>query len=462
MDSRDLIRDKQDQNVLIDSHSIDRTLGASNGKARKILQYQSHDSFSYVRSPFSTSHELLSKIEEYEIEPVSDGPVDWLTYAETRSTFRYTDEMIEAKQRRLEDDDYSLPKDQLQVVAVCRSLNELPFESNDWILVTDSDALLRSRFALESEFAEGTDTQLNIMSLEETAEFLGLFMRYRNDFRYYPEEMNGGSMGLDFTVWCWTLPSIIIPHMGGIDGLGARLENLVIGVDELGYQYYSGSDNSTNMKTRYHFDHIISLVTGVLDSLAIHTRDKYELDIENKQTSIRTGGRLFSEIRELNEDLWSHIEKNHHFVELIYVFRPLIIHRDGVMGGVQESIGGSSAWTSHYVGLDDLNEEDQEEFEKYYHHLDDELLDYDPLTKWGLICRNETMERLPEKHQLIEPYQFIKTALRTLAEFVDEYLRILGFDNRLDRKIEEADSDPVALHIHQRSNIQKYMMSPLM
>lgn len=61
--------------------------------------------------------------------------------------------------------------------------------------------------------------------------------------------MNGGSMEYDLTVWCWTLPSIIIPYMDGIKGLGERLENLIIGIDELGYQYYSGSDNSTNMKT---------------------------------------------------------------------------------------------------------------------------------------------------------------------------------------------------------------------
>lgn len=72
------------------------------------------------------------------------------------------------------------------------------------------------------------------------------------------------------------------------------------------------------------------------------------------------------------------------------------------------------------------------------------------------------MERLPEKHQLIEPYQFIKTALRTLMEFVDEYLNILGYENRLNRQIEETDTEPTALHIYQRDNIQKHMMSPLM
>jgi len=119
-----------------------------------------------------------------EIEVISNEPVDLLTYADTQSTFRYTDEMIEEKQKRLEDGGHVLSKNELQIVAVCRSLKELPFESSNGIYVTEKDAILRSRLALESEFAEGSETQLNIMSLDEAAEFLGLFMRYRDEFEF--------------------------------------------------------------------------------------------------------------------------------------------------------------------------------------------------------------------------------------------------------------------------------------
>ena len=72
------------------------------------------------------------------------------------------------------------------------------------------------------------------------------------------------------------------------------------------------------------------------------------------------------------------------------------------------------------------------------------------------------MEQLPEEHQLIEPYQFIKTSLQTLTEFVDIYLDILGYENRPNRQVEETDTEPTALYIDQRENIQEYMMSPLM
>lgn len=418
--------------------------------------------FTYLRSPFDTSHELLSTVEEYEIEYIPDKPVNLLKYAETQSTFRYTDEMIEGKQNRLEDESHSLSKNELQIIAVRRSLNDLAFEDINGIFITDNSVVLKSRWALESEFAEGSGTQLNIMSLDEAAEFLGLFMRYRDDFRIFPDEMDGGSVKYDFTIWCWSLPSIIVPHLVGVDGLGSRLHQLVIGIDNLGYQYYSGSDNPSNIKIKYHFNHMISLITGVFDSLAIHTRDMYELDIEKKQTTIRTGEELFSQLREINEDLWRFIEKNHHFVELIYVLRPLIIHRDGVMGGIQGSIENNSSWTSHYVGLDDMIDDDRSEFEKFYRQLNDELLEYDPLTKWGLICNDDTMERLPEKHQLVEPYQFVKTALRTLVEFVDEYLNILGYENHLNRQVEDANTEPMALYTYQRDNIEEYMMSPLM
>ena len=462
MDSRDLIRDEQDLTVLIDSQSIDNVFDAGNDKAKKILYYQQHDSFTFLRSPFDTSYELLSTVEEYEIESIPDEVVNLITYANTQSVFRYTDETIERKQNRLENDGYSLSENELRVVAVCRSLNDSLFNDSSSLFITENDTILKARLALESEFDDGNEVQLNIMSLEEAAEFLGLFMRYRDKFVFYPEEMNGGSMQYDFTAWCWTLSSIIVPHMGGIDGLGARLENLIIGVDELGYQYYMGCDNSTNMKMRYHFDHIVSLITGVFDSLAIHTRDEYDLDIENKRTTIRTGDDLFGKIREIDEELWHYIEENHHFVELIYALRPLIIHRDGVMGNVQEIVVDGSSWSSLYIALNDMEEEYRDEFETYYRHLDDELLDYDPLTKWGLICADDTMERLPEKHQLIEPYQFIKTALRTLLEFVDGYLEMLGCENNLNGEINETDTNPTALYIHQRDNVKRYMMSPLM
>lgn len=462
MDSRSLIGGEQNPNVLIDSESVDNALRDSNDSARRILHYQHHDAFSYLRSPFDTPHELLSTVEEYEFKRVSDQPVDLLAYADTQSAFRYTKEMIEAKQNRLENDGYSLSEDELQVVAVCRSFNDLPLEDSNGILITDNDTILKNRLAVESEFSGESKTQLNIISLDEAKELLGLFMRYHDDFRIYPDEMNGGSIKYEFTTWCWSLSNILVPHLEGIDGLVNRLHQLIIGIDELGFQYYSGSDNSSNMKTEYHFGHVISLITGIFDSLVIHTRDMYDLDIEKKQTSIRTGEKLFGQLRDIDKDIWDFTHNNHHFVELIYVLRPLVIHRDGVMGGTQGGIEDNSTWTSHYVGLNDLADEDRDEFEKYYQHLDDELLDYDPLTRWGLICYDDTMDRLPEEHQLIEPYQFVKTALRTLLEFIDNYLDILGYENSLNRQVEETDTAPTAQHIYHRNYIQRYMMSPLM
>ena len=64
MDSRDLIRGEQNLNVLIDSSSMDNALDDLNDKT-KTLHYQRHESFSYLRFPFDTPHEILSKVEEY-------------------------------------------------------------------------------------------------------------------------------------------------------------------------------------------------------------------------------------------------------------------------------------------------------------------------------------------------------------------------------------------------------------
>ena len=378
-------------------------------------------------------------------------------------SFLYTDEKLETIQNRLLEIDVSLTKDELRVVAVRASLNENRFDGDRDILLTENRNILKNRRALESEVVDYRDVRLNIMSLEEAAEFLGLFMRYRDEYRYFPktEKDIGYSEGFELTHWCWCLSDLIVSHTTNIDGISTRLENLIVGLDELGYQYYRGTGNHTNIYTRYHFDHCVSLITGIFDSLALHTRDKYGIELRDDKTNIRTGEPLFKELRKKNEKLWEYIESNHPFVELIYVIRPLVIHKEGVMlrgPGYRYSEGDQyKNWESHVINMGELREKPRTDFSKYYEQLDDELLNYDPITKWGLICTNDTANRLPETTQDIEPYQFMKTAIRRLIKYTDKYLKILGEENR-----QEMLSNQYPDRYTHLMNIKQYMMTPLL
>jgi hypothetical protein len=68
MDSRELITGDDELHILADTESIDKTLSASNSNVEKILRYQQHDLFTFLRTPADSSHNLLTNIEQYIIE----------------------------------------------------------------------------------------------------------------------------------------------------------------------------------------------------------------------------------------------------------------------------------------------------------------------------------------------------------------------------------------------------------
>jgi hypothetical protein len=463
MDSREIITGDDDLHILIDTQSIDEALTEPNRSAEKILRYQLHDFFNFLRTPADSSHNLLADIEEYSIEEIPDQMGSILQWTDFRGSFLYTDEKLEIIQNRLSGADITLTKGELRTVAVRASLNRNELDGGRDVLLTNNTDVLESRRNLESIAVDRQGVRLNIMCPEEAAEFLGLFMRYRDEFRYFPNTGSdiSYSEGFDLTSWCWDLSALLVPHSSNISGINPRLHGLILGLDELGYQYYMGTENHTNIRTRYHFDHCISLITGVFDSLAQHTRDKYDLTIRDIRTNIRTGYPLLKKLRESNSKLREYIIRNHRFVELIYVIRPLIVHKDGVMTqgpGFEHSGGGQGRpWKSHCIDLRGMGEKNRTEFLKYYTQLDDERLEYDPLTQWGIFCTSESVDELDEDALYIEPYQFVKNSVIMLLSYLDGFLEALGRENRHGSLAKEQPE-----YYSKLMNIQQYMMSPLL
>ena len=84
----------------------------------------------------------------------------------------------------------------------------------------------------------------------------------------------------------------------------------------------------------YHFNYFIILISGIFDSLAIKTKNKYGLSfINDKQPSTtslnKNAGKYFLKaLREKEPKLHIHRSEFAYFINLIYEFRELLIHRE--------------------------------------------------------------------------------------------------------------------------------------
>jgi len=117
------------------------------------------------------------------------------------------------------------------------------------------------------------------------------------------------------------------------------------------------------------------------------------------------------------------------YINLIYVLRPLVVHR----GGYQDSLleDADQGWTAGVIPLDRFNEADRDAFERYYREIDDDPLPYDPLTEWGLYQSDWA------DAGYIEPYHFMKAAVKTLIQFANAYLQLLGYPDFIEQRRED-------------------------
>lgn len=170
MDSRDLMKREDGLHCLVDTDSLIDLSFEDGTNVKKLLQYQYHDLFTFLRSEGDTSKGLLNDIDTYYIDESSDDSPHTLRYPDFWGLFRYNNEEFEAIQNRNSNLNTNLTKDELRLVAVRRRLDPRSSEENSGILITENEKLLKARRALESEFTLQTKEKLNIMSVDEAAE----------------------------------------------------------------------------------------------------------------------------------------------------------------------------------------------------------------------------------------------------------------------------------------------------
>jgi hypothetical protein len=368
-------------------------------------------------------------IPEKQISPIS--PPGKIAYVVKRgfeehqhvNAFAYPTEHIELhaksifKKATIDSNEF----DSILLVCVLATLNGISSYNKKrdeiFILVTQNEFLLKNRLRIESNFFS---IQLNIMNIEETAILLDLF--FKNNAQYLAE----GHLYFNQGLWYWYSLKSKIPHLNSGEPIIGALENRVqfalMAIDEIGIQYYKGVDNDTQDNMLYHFYYLISLITGIFDNLAIKTNTFLGINLKNHSRislSSSNGKDFLHEIDEKDPVLRKLIHDNVHLITLIYQFRELVIHREGLHGLHFHRKSKHGQWHANFIKITkkELCE---------IRLCGDKQSEYDEISNWGVHIVADDV--------FLEPYHFSCEAVKMLVPFIDKYLELLHYSSFVEKQ----------------------------
>jgi hypothetical protein len=424
MDSRPILANTDKITVHIDS-SIDSLLRKGNRLANAILMFSESQHLQVFRSPMKTENDELRKVPEckiiYKNEEIEGIELDHPNYG-FESDFTYKRKEIQTlcqkyfQKNEIDSTEYYTILQIFIQAVICQ------FDKH-CVYVTNDRKILQNRLWFESQFRY---IHLNIMSVEESALLLDLFFK-KKGFYYISSRLRLNKGG-----WYWCSMRHKLPHYNVkepiIDSLSYRFYFSLIALDEIGIQFYQGANNDTMDNTLYHFNYLISLVTGIFDNLALKTNECLSIRFSVPHTislSNVTGREFLRKIREKNPDIRKHIETYMPFIRLIYLFRPKIIHREGLVRTSYERTD-EIKWKANFIRISN-------KISDFIKFCGDSQNGIDPFTTWGVYKENGDI--------FLEPYNFSLKAISMLQIFVDKYLQLLGFPSYIDIKISEEKRD---------------------
>lgn len=376
--------------VFIDSKSFAELLEKDDRTAGAILQYHNSKLLDLVRDPLEADFKELKNVVEYEPQFNKDGKLISIKIVRDKS------EQIIGTRYRKED--------------ILSTIN-----------ITNNDTLLKKRRYSELHFPGGP---LNIMSVEEATLFLDLFFKKNGNYLFSNNSLNKG-------YWYLLSMRLKLPHYNVgdplINALSDKFYYALMALDEIGIQYYLGQNNDTMDNTLYHFYYWISLVTGIFDNLALKTDSALGINFPNQiRISLHnTNGKDFlKEVRKKSPQIRAHINSGVEFINLIYLFRERVIHREGLPKTGFENRDKDGSWKANFIKV-------TEEIKKNLRACGDKKSQYDPFTEWGLY----------EMHSqyFLDPYNFSMNATRKLTEFTDKYLELLGYPSFIEAQKQKSD-----------------------
>jgi hypothetical protein len=285
-------------------------------------------------------------------------------------------------------------------------------------MVTNDSLILNDRDWFQ------TMNKCSIVSVEEALEIIDVFAK-RKGVYFLSGQYDVGSSWY----WYWCSFRSKVPHYNVstdiLAALANRFTNVLMAIDEMGFQYYLGADNDTMENTMYHFKHFIALVCGIFDSLAIETRDRLHVVFKDDHIPSRTSldksaaDEFLKKLKVTDPNLWGLIDKHRDFIRVIHRTRQSVIHTRGLLkSGFHYDSGNGKTWVANVVDLS----KDIDVFKDICSWTTG-TKPFEPLTDWGIYNGHNRKTTWT----LLSPYDFAKAATRKLAEFCDSYLELLGF-----------------------------------
>jgi len=418
-------------NILMDSESIDDLLLKDNRNAEKLLKYSDTDNFYLFRSPFGVKHLALQKVVQFE-KKFDNNILHAIEINNHGIYFGYKQKDIDDISRKIYSKS-TLSKPQRESVLLVFIQAVLFMHDVSNLLITNNNILLKNRLWFESHFP---GMPLNIMTLDDALLFMDLFAKYRNTYHI------SGHFTCNKGLWYWASFRSKIPnyHVGDafLDAFSQRFNFLLMSIDEIGMQYFSGINNDTMRNTLYHFNYFISLVSGVFDSLALKTKQQYKLEFkyDHIPSSIslnpQVGREFLKAVRGKNPKLRKHINQSVNLIKLIYQLRELIIHREMLKNTVYEYRGKDEKWKANFIKINN-------DISGLIKLCGDRKQNYTKFTKWG--CHNA------HKEDFLEPFHFVQEVTKVLANFCNKYLELLGFSDFIEELKSKDKNDDFARNI---------------
>jgi len=231
--------------------------------------------------------------------------------------------------------------------------------------------------------------------------------------------------------------------LGSISG---RVSDMLKAIDEIGMNYYKGSNNDTMDDMLYHFNYWVTLYSGILDALAWVSLYRYDIPVSNKNKVSLGNDEVLAELYRRNPKLKEVINKNQKIIDLVYEPRNIFIHRE-LLHGLR---------LNDYQASLELNMIDVEG--EFLSHIRDlQPVVYGGLNKAGLYVIKD------HERYFLEPYRFVKFATREFVSFLNQYISALDYeellskDPSLKKKVEDTVVDPESW-TQRKNNWSKYTM----
>jgi hypothetical protein len=398
--------------ICIDSESINSVSQSSKDIVDRLLLYHKNECscYNFVRSAYDSSPNIVSEIPEVQYSKLQEGEQKVKTIA------KYA-----LKNSRLSEGEKSFLLSIYNYSGLSKtgSIMETGHNIKDKVYVTENENFLSRRYSLESFFPG-----IRLVYLQDCLDIMDLFAKTQNLFLRSPNANANMNKGYWYWIYFrWKVPhynvlkpSSLIGRNDILHALGKRICYLLIAVDELGKLHHFNCDDE--IMILYHFNYILSLITGVFDNLAIYTQEKYGIRLPPTRISLKNGDFL-DEVQNHDAKLRNHIRSNNDFITLIHKLRDKVIHAEGLkeMGVFFDFKISTFVPISKYE-------------EGIIRSCGDKIGPYRKLTEWGVY---KVPNNITDFYLI--PYFFAKSATRLLLKFADEYLELDGHKKYLNQEI---------------------------